>query len=151
MPLIACKKAAAGIHYLSVVMLYWSLALLLFCLCTSKPPQSSTLLLPSLSLPFDCWPNQIAHYILYTYSHTPLHFHTPTYWASSTVPLCLHILILATAGFSQSPNTLDLWKLAWIEQSSQGTKRKVRISNFHSLQNVEKNREAFQTFSSFSS
>ena len=79
-PLIACKKRQeyiTSLHYLCVILLRRSSCmlstLLLFCLC--RPPQR-------FSLPFDCWPNQIAHYILYTYSLslTLLHFHsTPTY------------------------------------------------------------------------
>ena len=70
--------------------------LLLFCLC--RPPQR-------FSLPFDCWPNQIAHYILYTYSLSHSYISTLLQHIAWMGPLLastlyLHILIWAIASLT---------------------------------------------------
>ena len=116
-PLIACKKRQeyiTSLHYLCVILLRRSSCmlstLLLFCLC--RPPQR-------FSLPFDCWPNQIAHYILYTYSlsHTltfPLYSNILLGWGLYWHPLYIYT-------FSSGP--LPVWQcsnfLLWFTQTFQ--------------------------------
>ena len=101
-PLIACKKRQEYITslHLCVILLRRSSCmlstLLLFCLC--RPPQR-------FSLPFDCWPNQIAHYILYTYSLSHSYISTLLQHIAWMGPLLastlyLHILIWAIASLT---------------------------------------------------